>query len=81
MDGVNILLADTPQAFANHIFTLLSEPEIGIQLGRAGRKLVEAKYDWKHCLSSVENFYQTLLAKSPAARLVSMRSPCGKSLQ
>ena len=77
-DGVNILLADTPEDFARYICALIADPQLGRQLGAAGRYLVESKYDWKTCLSRLQNFYQLLLgdaAKSPrfAAMSVSPR--------
>ena len=79
-DGVNILLADTPEEFAKHIFALIADPQLGKRLGSAGRNLVETKYDWKTCLSRVENFYQTLLGHFPRLRIF-MRCAlsCGQS--
>jgi sugar transferase (PEP-CTERM/EpsH1 system associated) len=80
--GVNILLADTPEEFAKHIFALLADPQLGRRLGSAGRNLVETKYDWSICLSNVEDFYQTLLGSSPAAaRPTETRSPYRQVLQ
>ena len=77
-DGVNILLADRPQEFANHIFALLADPQLGRRLGSAGRKLVETKYDWGTCLNNMENFYQKLLGDSPMApEATEMHSSCG----
>jgi sugar transferase (PEP-CTERM/EpsH1 system associated) len=81
-DGVNILLADSPQEFARHIFALLAEPQLGERLSRAGRTLVEAKYDWRISLSRVENFYQRLLGNSPkAAHVTELLPSCGQALQ
>src|SRR5262249_29744308 len=80
--GVNILLADTPEKFAEHIFALLAAPQLGRRLGSMGRNLVETKYNWSTCLSKVENFYQTLLGNSPGApRVIKMRARCEQSLQ
>jgi len=67
-DGVNILLADTPEDFARCICALIADPQLGKKLGAAGRYLAESKYDWKTCLSPLQNFYHLLLgdaAKSP----------------
>jgi glycosyltransferase involved in cell wall biosynthesis len=78
-DGLNILLADSPEDFAEHIFALVADPQLGKRLGSAGRNLVENKYDWKTCLSRLENFYRALLRKAPMAPgLADMRSPCGQ---
>jgi sugar transferase (PEP-CTERM/EpsH1 system associated) len=70
-DGVNILLADTPEKFASHILDLIANPQLGRRLGIAGRKLVETRYDWSICLGNIENFYRTLLSNSSAGRRLS----------
>ena len=77
-DGLNILLADSPEEFAEHIFALLADPLLGKRLGSAGRNLVETKYDWKTCLSRVENFYRALLRNALMdPGLAEMHFPCG----
>jgi polysaccharide biosynthesis protein PslH len=74
-DGVNILLADTPDEFAKHIFALIANPQLGKRLGTAGRNLVETKYEWSVCLNNLNSFYETLLGNSPApSRPTEMRS-------
>lgn len=45
-DGTNILLADTPQEFAAGVRLLLSSPETGRALARAGGEMVRRSYDW-----------------------------------
>jgi sugar transferase (PEP-CTERM/EpsH1 system associated) len=81
-DGVNILLADTPEKFAEHIFALLADPQLGTRLGSAGRTLVEKKYDWSTCLSKIDSFYQTLLSCPPTVpAFTEMLSPTGQLAQ
>lgn len=46
-DGQNILLADTPQAFAQHVVRLLQEPSLGTQLAAGGREAIKRYYDWR----------------------------------
>jgi sugar transferase (PEP-CTERM/EpsH1 system associated) len=80
-DGVNILLADSPEEFAQHIFALIADPQLGRRLGAAGRYLVETKYDWKTCLSQLEDFYHVLLGVGPVTpRVTEMRSACWQFL-
>jgi len=80
-DGVNILLADTPEKFASHISALIVDPQLGKRLGAAGRYLVETKYDWRTCLSQLENFYHALKGDAPIVpRATEMRSACGQLL-
>jgi glycosyltransferase involved in cell wall biosynthesis len=69
-NGVNILLADTPEDFARHISALISDPQLGKRLGFAGRRLVEENYDWKTCLKRLEDFYRALLQRNPGKREV-----------
>lgn len=45
-NGEDILLADTPEAFANAVLLLLSDKEERERMGRAARQLVERQYSW-----------------------------------
>jgi sugar transferase (PEP-CTERM/EpsH1 system associated) len=64
--GVDILIADDPEQFTNHVQLLLKSPETSNQLGRSGRRLVVDKYDWRVCLSRLERLYDTLLGSQAA---------------
>jgi glycosyltransferase involved in cell wall biosynthesis len=44
--GRDILLADTPEAFADAVVSLLENPTYATNLGIAGRHLVEERYSW-----------------------------------
>jgi polysaccharide biosynthesis protein PslH len=45
-DGRHLLVADEPDHFADQVSTLLRDPSLRETLGRAGRRLVEDRYDW-----------------------------------
>jgi glycosyltransferase involved in cell wall biosynthesis len=45
-NGVHLLLADDPEAFAKHAIALLSNPELREHLIVNARRLVERCYDW-----------------------------------
>jgi len=45
--GEHLLLADTPQAFADAVSSLLASPERRALLGRAGRALYEREFTWE----------------------------------
>jgi glycosyltransferase involved in cell wall biosynthesis len=45
-DGVHLLVADTPQAFAEATIRLLHEPGLRQQLTTNAYQLVQTKYDW-----------------------------------
>lgn len=46
VDGENILLADSPEEFADAIRKVLTMPELRERLSKAGRKLMEQQYSW-----------------------------------
>jgi glycosyltransferase involved in cell wall biosynthesis len=64
--GADILIADDAGQFVRHIHSLMKSPETSNRIGKAARRLVMEKYDWRVCLSGLEHLYETLL-RSPAA--------------
>ncbi len=52
-----------PQAIADAVNDLLSNPEKALEMGRVGRKLVETKYDWKNIAGQVVDLYKEAQAK------------------
>jgi glycosyltransferase involved in cell wall biosynthesis len=59
--GHNILLADNTAQFVQHILALLQAPAMADRLAKAGSQLVKDKYDWRVCLSGLEQLYDTLV--------------------
>jgi glycosyltransferase involved in cell wall biosynthesis len=53
----NILIADTPAAFADRTLQLLQSPEKANQLAAAGRQWFEAHYDWQHVYRQWDSIY------------------------
>jgi sugar transferase (PEP-CTERM/EpsH1 system associated) len=64
--GTDILIADDAQQFVNHIRSLLGSPERAEAIGKAGRRLVTGKYDWRVCLGGLERLYGRLLGDKAA---------------
>lgn len=56
-DGEHLLLADTPEAFAEAVLKLLDDPALGQRLGEAGAALVSAQYDWPAIVPRLEAVY------------------------
>ncbi len=56
-DGQNILLADTPENFAQKVLQLLSDPSKRMAMGEAGRKLVCSLYDWNIVGKKLNSIY------------------------
>ena len=66
--GVDILLGNTARELADHLCALLTDAALGERLGRAGRHLVEARYDWPMCLKGLDTFYGEFGGVTPAER-------------
>lgn len=47
VDGEHLLIADTPDAFADRVVALLADAQLRARLAAAARALVEAEYDWR----------------------------------
>ncbi len=47
VDGEQILIGDTPQAFADQVYRALTEPALQERLRLAGRQVVEERYSWQ----------------------------------
>ena len=55
--GQDLLVADTPDAFARHVIDLIEDSAHRQTVGNAGRKLVETKYDWQVLIQGLEDIY------------------------
>jgi glycosyltransferase involved in cell wall biosynthesis len=56
--GRDVLVADSPDDFADAVVHLLNNEELQDQLSTNGRHLVETKYDWQVTLKDLEKVYQ-----------------------
>ena len=52
-----LLIADTPEIFAERVIHLIENPDIRQNLADAGRKRVEASYDWSVLVERLEQVY------------------------
>ncbi len=57
-NGKDLLLADTPEEFAEQIFNLLEDTDFSDSLGQAGRKFVENKYSWQYQLEKLFKLFK-----------------------
>ncbi len=55
--GKDILIGDTPDAFAAQVLRVLNDRALGTQLSTNGRKLVEKKYDHNTALRPLDEVY------------------------
>ncbi|NLF43590.1 MAG: glycosyltransferase family 4 protein, partial [Bacteroidales bacterium] len=58
----NILIADEPEAFANHIIKLFNKPELIYQLSLNAASLAKEKLLNSNIILNLENFYKNLIA-------------------
>ena len=55
--GKELLIADSPNNFAERVCHLIENPDIQQNLAKAGRKRVEASYDWQVLVEHLEKVY------------------------
>lgn len=60
-DGVNLLIADDPQAFADSCVELLTNEELYARLTTAAYEFVDKKYSWKTSMNQLVSFYESLI--------------------
>ncbi len=66
-DGVHLLIADTPQDFANAVMRLLENPELRARLGKQGKERVRQRYDWQIIGAKLSAYLQDILEASHVA--------------
>lgn len=60
-DGENILLGESPAAFAAAVVRCLTDPDLNARLRTAGRAWVEENYAWQTVYRRVDEVYARLL--------------------
>jgi polysaccharide biosynthesis protein PslH len=55
--GQELVVADTPAAFAEAVVSLLRDPARRARLGRAARRFAGARYDWRTIVPKMERVY------------------------
>ncbi|MGC4045328.1 MAG: glycosyltransferase [Armatimonas sp.] len=60
-DGENILLADSPEAFANACLRVLRDPALACRLATGGRALMARQYSWDTVGAQLRTHYRGLL--------------------
>jgi glycosyltransferase involved in cell wall biosynthesis len=59
-DGVNILIANSAEEFAQRVTDLLQHPANASKLGKAARQLVELEYSWTAVATQFESVLKRL---------------------
>ena len=55
--GEDILIADTPEAFAQSVLAVLQDAGLARRLAAAGRATVEQRYDWRRVYPTWDEVY------------------------
>lgn len=56
----DVLIADTPQAFAEAILRLLDDRDLAERLGRNGRELIRTTYDYRAACRPIDDLYRNV---------------------
>jgi len=68
VSGRQLLIADTPQGFARRVLELLDDAPRRERLGRAARRFVEERYDWRIIVPRLEQLYELQAGLRPSKR-------------
>ena len=60
IENQDLLVADKPHDFANHINTLLEDQELRRSIGNSSRKLIEEKYNWNVLGTQLNEVYHQI---------------------
>jgi glycosyltransferase involved in cell wall biosynthesis len=63
-----LLAAESPRDFADHVVRVLDDPQYRRQLAHAGRKLIEARFQWDQVLAPLDRILEGLAEKRLEAR-------------
>jgi polysaccharide biosynthesis protein PslH len=56
--GDHLLIANTPESWTQHVFSLLDDPALGHRLSEAGRTVVARHYRWTQSAAMLESILQ-----------------------
>jgi glycosyltransferase involved in cell wall biosynthesis len=60
-DGVDVLIADEPAAFATAVLRLLDDPDLRVRLGRSAHDTIARQFDWPVLVGNLESLYYDML--------------------
>ena len=60
--GRHLLIADTPEHFAQATLSLLRDNKLANELGHNGRQLIQSTYDYRAACLPIEQLYQQAIS-------------------
>lgn len=79
-DGVHLLVAGEPQAFAEAVVRLLNDPEYASQLGAAGRQFVIERYSWAEPTDVISRLYSAIARAQTPLEAQALLAAKGKEI-
>lgn len=67
-DGVDILMAEDPETFADHVIQMLKNPGYRQRIADGGRRLIEEKYDWQRLAAGIASELEQLAAQKSTSQ-------------
>lgn len=74
--GRDLLVADDPAGFADHVCRLLVDRGLRDEIGRAGRRYVEEHHRWEAAAGRLEGLYQEAVERRAGRVAVATSQPC-----
>ncbi len=68
LDGVNILVRDTPKAFAAAVANVISDPELAKSIGAAGRATAVREYSWQQRAKQLDSLLKAVVSRTEEFR-------------
>jgi sugar transferase (PEP-CTERM/EpsH1 system associated) len=62
-DGVNVLVADTPQKFADAVTRLMNDPDLRRTISENAKSVIRSCYDWKVIAGMLESYYADIISR------------------
>ena len=77
-DGVDILMAEEPAAFAAQVVRILRSPALRQRLAEGGRRLVEQRYNWARLGERLAARLEELVGRRAPVGATSTVAPVGQ---
>jgi sugar transferase (PEP-CTERM/EpsH1 system associated) len=66
--GQDVMVAETPQAMAETVITMLNDETLRTSIGEAGRRYVESYHDWNKVADRLETIYREAIIEAKQKR-------------
>ncbi len=67
-DGKDLLVAQSPQSFAEKILLFLNHPALQAEIGQNGRRYIEQHHSWNAIAHNLEAIYEKVIERQPRSQ-------------